>query len=122
VRSALKGGKALHSIEYLGCTIDEFKRHIEGTFQHGMSWDNHGAIRVDGPRVWNIDHCTPIKYPGVDGSPPTLEEVAARLHWTNTKAMWADENITKGNRFVDTVDQQEQQDDAFTELFAGLEI
>ena len=67
-----------------------------------MSWENYGAIRVDGPRVWNIDHNMPIRYPGADGGPPTLEEVAARLHWTNTKAMWADENIAKGNRFDDT--------------------
>ena len=82
--------------------MDEFKRHIEDSFQAGMSWENYGAIRVDAPRVWNIDHSTPIKYPGADGGPPTLAEVAARLHWTNTKAMWADENLAKGNRFDDT--------------------
>jgi len=58
-----------------------------------MSWDNYGVISEDGPRVWNIKHSTPIRYLGVDGGPPSLEEVAARLHWTNTKAMWADENI-----------------------------
>jgi len=116
VHSALKGDKVLHSIEYLGCTIDEFKHHIEGTFQHGMSWDNHGAIRVDTPRVWNIDHCTPIKYPGADGGPPTLEEVAARLHWTNTKAMWADENIAKGNRFDDNATTQDDTDDVLAEF------
>ena len=58
---------------------------------------------------------------GVDGSPPTLEEVAARLHWTNTKAMWADENIAKGNRFDDTVTTQDDTDDVLVE-FDTLQI
>ena len=46
----------------------------------------------------------------------TLEEVAARLHWTNTKAMWADENIAKGNRFDDSVTTQDDTDDALAEF------
>ena len=72
-----------------------------------MSWDNYGVIDMDGPRVWNIVHCMPIKYPGADGGPPTLEEVAARLHWTNTKAIWADYNIAKGDRVDDTASREE---------------
>ena len=68
-----------------------------------MNWANHGAFMVGTPRVWNIDHCMPIRYPGADGSPPTLEEVVVRLHWTNTKAMWAEENAAKGNRLDDTL-------------------
>jgi hypothetical protein len=65
-----------------------------------MTWENHGKAKIGGPRVWNIDHIVPIKFETVPGVPPTLEEVAARLHWTNTQAMWAEENIAKGNRFV----------------------
>jgi hypothetical protein len=31
---------------------------------------------------------------------PTIEEVVARLHWTNTQPMWREENASKGNRFI----------------------
>jgi hypothetical protein len=87
VRTALKGGKSKHSIEYLGCNIDEFKDHIGAQFKPGMTWDNHGE--------WHIDHIVPIKYEN-----PSIEEVMERLHFTNTQPLWADENISKGNRFI----------------------
>jgi len=124
IRDALKTDKERGSLEYLGCHIDDFKRHIEGSFEPGMSWENHGVIRVGAPRAWNIDHIIPIKYPGADGGPPTLEEVATRLHWTNTKAMWADENIAKGNRFIDApqvaAPVPRLTDDELTELLDDL--
>jgi hypothetical protein len=87
VQSALKSNKSKHSIEYLGCTIDEFKQHIESQFEDGMNWDNHGE--------WHIDHIVPIKY-----ETPTMEEVIERLHWSNTQPLWASDNISKGNRFI----------------------
>ncbi len=65
-----------------------------------MTWENHGACKVNGPRVWQIDHIVPIKFEEVPGVKPTIEEVATRLHWTNCQPMWADENIAKGNRFI----------------------
>jgi len=91
VHDALNGNKENKTVEYLGCTIEEFKEHIESTFQEGMTWDNHGQ----GEGKWNIDHIVPLKYGN-----PTLEETIERLHWKNTQAMWADENIAKGNRFI----------------------
>ena len=68
IRISLKGGKELHTVEYLCCTIAEFKAHIEKQFKEGMSWDNHGE--------WHIDHIIPIKYEN-----PSLEESIKRLHW-----------------------------------------
>jgi hypothetical protein len=100
VNSALKSVKEHNHIEYLGCGIEDFKTHIEGSFQPGMTWDNRGALSVNGPRKWHIDHITPIKFEVVPGIPPTLEEVAERLHWTNTQALWADENMMKGKYFI----------------------
>ena len=88
---ALKRDKSKHSIEYLGCSIEEFKQHIEAQFTEGMDWNNHGS----GEGKWNIDHITPIKYES-----PTIEQVMERLHFTNTQPMWALENIAKGNRFI----------------------
>jgi hypothetical protein len=87
VRHGLKANKSKHSIEYLGCPIDEFKQHIEKQFKEGMTWDNHGE--------WHIDHIVPLKY-----NNPTIEEVIERLHYTNTQPLLASENMSKGNRFI----------------------
>jgi hypothetical protein len=80
----------------LGCTIQQFREHIGNQLSEQdiftnkplMTWDNYG-------NVWHIDHITPIKY-----NNPTLEEVVERLHWSNTQPLYADENISKGNRFI----------------------
>ena len=87
IYKALKHDKELSSSEYIGCTIDEFKKHIESTFKEGMSWENYGT--------WHVDHIEPIKY-----NSPTIEEVVKRLHWKNTQALWAVDNIAKGNRYI----------------------
>ena len=91
VYQALKHNKKMCSTEYLGCTIEEFREHIELQFKEGMTWDNYGK--------WHIDHKIPITYKQ-DGIIPTLEVVAKRLHYTNTQPLWASENISKGNRYI----------------------
>ena len=98
IYQALKGNKEKHSIEYLGCTIEEFKDHIEKQFIEGMTWDNHGE--------WHIDHIIPVKY-----ETPTLEEVIQRLHWTNTQPLWAVDNMAKGNRFIGKKEDYENKDE-----------
>jgi hypothetical protein len=92
VREALKADKSKKSIEYLGCSIEQFKEHIGFQFETGMSWDNYGEI-------WHIDHIIPIKYKQ-DGKEPSLEDTIKRLHWSNTQPMFAEENISKGNKFI----------------------
>jgi hypothetical protein len=91
VHHALKADKNRGSLEYLGCDIDTFRKHIEDQFTEGMSWDNYGDFE--------IDHIIPVKYKK-DGIPPTLEEVAERLHYTNTQPLWKHENMAKGNRYI----------------------
>ena len=87
VYNALKRDKQHRSIDYLGCTIDFYKRYMEGKFQEGMCWANHGE--------WHIDHIIPLRYQN-----PTVEQVAKRLHYTNTQPLWARDNLFKGNRFI----------------------
>lgn len=87
IYGALKGDKTEHSLEYLGCTIEEFKQHIEAQFKPGMSWENYGD--------WHVDHVVPLKY-----NNPTIDETVARLQYRNTQPLWATENIAKGNRFI----------------------
>jgi hypothetical protein len=73
--------------EILGCTLKEFKEHIEKQFKEGMTWDNHGE--------WHIDHIKAVKSKNSDGNPPTLEEVRERLHYTNCQPLTAQENLRK---------------------------
>jgi hypothetical protein len=86
VRRALKANKSKKSIEYLGCSVEEFKEHIEKQFEEGMTWENHGE--------WHIDHIIPLKFEN-----PSLEETIERLNWKNTQPLWASDNMSKGNRF-----------------------
>lgn len=80
---ALHSKKSLHTIEYLGCTIAEFKKHIEKQFMPGMTWENHG-------KIWHIDHIIPVKY-----NKPTLEQVIQRLHYRNTQPLLGGDNLEK---------------------------
>ena len=80
----------MKKIEYLGCDIKFYKDFLEKTFKPGMNWDNHGD--------WEIDHIIPLQYKQ-DSIKPSLEEVAKRLHYTNTQCLWHTENLKKGNRY-----------------------
>jgi hypothetical protein len=88
----MRGAKNKGSIEYLGCDIESFRKYLAEKFELGMTWENYGE--------WEIDHIVPVKYKGADGGPPTLEEVATRLHHTNTQPLWRADNLAKGNRWV----------------------
>lgn len=88
VLSAFKSKKGLNKLNsYLGCSTETFKEHIEKQFKDGMTWKNHGD--------WHIDHIIPLMY-----EKPSIEEVIKRLHYTNTQPLWANENLTKGNRYI----------------------
>nr|QBK85779.1 MAG: hypothetical protein LCMAC101_03740 [Marseillevirus LCMAC101] len=78
-------------MEYLGCTIEQFRIHIEDQFEKDMSWDNYGE--------WEIDHIVPIKYKE-DGNLLSVEDVIKRLYYTNTQPLWKKENMSKGSRYI----------------------
>lgn len=87
MNGALRKEKTKCTIDYLGCSIEEFKEHIGAQFEDEMTWENHGE--------WHIDHIIPLKYQN-----PTIEEVIDRLHWTNTQPLWAAENCSKKNLYI----------------------
>lgn len=91
--SAVKRGgftKKSSLSEYIGCSFEEFKHHIEKNFQEGMSWDNHGF----GHDKWHFDHTIPLC------SANTSEELYSLLHYANIKPMWQSDNLRK-NKYVD---------------------
>lgn len=94
-----KSGKMTSTIQYLGCSMDVFVKHIEKQFKEGMNWDNYGRSSCSGEgetdEYWEIDHITPINY-----NNPTLDDVKERLIYTNCQPMWAAENRSKSNRYI----------------------
>ena len=91
VYKALTRSKEMPTSEYIGCTTDDLRSHIEQQFQIGMTWDNYGE--------WHIDHIVPVMAIH-NGQPPDISVIAERLHYTNTQPLWARDNLSKGNRIV----------------------
>lgn len=72
------------TIEMLGYSADEFKKHIESLFLEGMSWDNWGE--------WHIDHKIPVS----KFNKQTPMSVVNSLD--NLQPLWALDNLKKSNK------------------------
>lgn len=94
IHSALNkyNGKNNRTLNYLCCTIEEYRDHLEKQFTSDMTWDNMGDY-------WQVDHIIPILYK-MDGQSPTEADVIERLKYTNTQPMLAEHNLSKGNRYI----------------------
>jgi hypothetical protein len=68
----------------------ELKRHLEGLFTKGMSWDNYGD--------WHIDHVIPHSY--FDYKTYDCDEFVKCWELSNLQPLWAIDNMIKGNRYV----------------------
>ena len=79
INLALKTNKTQRTIEYLGCSIPEYKAYLESKFDDNMTWDNHGDY-------WEIDHIHPLSKGG-------------SFHYTNTQPLPWQENRTKGSKW-----------------------
>lgn len=78
--------------EVVGCTIDEFRKHLEAHWQPGMNWENYG--KLDGK--WSIDHTRPCSR--FDLTDP--EQVRACFHFSNMKPMWWRDNLMKSDKIA----------------------
>lgn len=78
------------SISFLGCSIDEFKEHIEKKFLIGMNWDNW---KYNG---WHIDHIIPLSRFNLKDK----NEIKKAFHYSNLQPMWGIENIKKYNKIT----------------------
>ena len=74
--------------EYIGCSLEFLKQHIENQFTEGMHWDNN---TIHG---WHIDHITPLD------SAITIEELYKLCHYTNLQPLWGPDNLKKGNKII----------------------
>ena len=72
------------TIELLGYSPIEFKKHIENLFTEGMSWENHGE--------WHVDHIKPVSK--FDSSTPI--KIVNSLN--NLQPLWAIDNLIKRDK------------------------
>ena len=79
--------KSAHTMELLGCSIDELKEHLKSKFVNGMSWKNYGK--------WHIDHIRPCA--SFDMSDP--EQQRECFNYKNLQPLWAEDNWKKHNTY-----------------------
>lgn len=89
LRKSLKNDwKVGSSVELLGCSVQEFKSHLEAKFQSGMTWDNWS---VSG---WHIDHIKPLDSFDLKNK----EDLKKACHHTNLQPLWSEDNCSKSNK------------------------
>ena len=86
----LKRKKDTKTVFLLGCSIEEFIKHIESYFKKGMTWSNYGNRENE----WNLDHIIPVSSFDLDKKSEQLKA----FNYKNYQPMWAKENFKKGNR------------------------
>lgn len=96
IREILGQSKSNRCLDYVGCSLEHFKKHIEEQFLEGMSWDNYGEDK-DGNRVnaWHIDHKIPCKAFKLSNE----TEVKACFNYRNLRPLWATDNIVKSDTY-----------------------
>ena len=68
-------------LDALGCSLDEFKIHIESRFEHWMNWNNYGKYNGELNHGWDIDHILPIS------SAKTESEFYELCHYINLQPL-----------------------------------
>lgn len=87
------GKKNAKTIEYLGCSIADFKNYLESLFSDGMNWSNHG----NGIGKWNIDHIIPCNAFDLTNE----EEQRECFRYKNMGPLWWEENVHKSDKLPD---------------------
>lgn len=73
--------------ELIGCSIAEFRSHIEQQFRDGMGW------AVDG---WHIDHILPVSLFDLSDA----KQQKKCFHYSNTQPLLASDNASKSDRVI----------------------
>lgn len=95
IRLALKGRIKSGSLEdLLGCSIVDFKKHIESMWDDKMNWKNYGSQNGKIHEGWHTDHI--VACSKFDLSDPEQQKIC--FHYTNLQPMWGSENFKKGCR------------------------
>lgn len=91
--------KQSNSLSYLGCSLEEFKKHLEYKFDENMSWSNYGRPNNKNSDGWHIDHIKPLSsfnFSEVSSKKELEEKLKQAWHYTNLQPLWGLDNIRKG--------------------------
>jgi hypothetical protein len=88
---ALKGSdKSQTTLELLGCSPKELKKHLISQFTDGMTWENYGRFG------WVLDHIRPCA--SFDLSKESERKIC--FHYSNLQPLWWYDNIIKRDKYV----------------------
>ena len=74
--------------ELLGCSMHDFRYHLESKFTQGMSWDNYGK--------WHVDHKIPCSFFDLS----IKEERERCFNYRNLQPLWAIDNFIKNDKIL----------------------
>jgi hypothetical protein len=74
------------TFEFVGCTPEMLKQHLESKFEYGMTWENYGK--------WEIDHKIPLS------QATNINELYNLNYYLNLQPMWKHDNIKKGSKII----------------------
>lgn len=86
LKDAIKTQRNGSITKYLGCSVKDFREHIEKQFSEGMSWDNYGE--------WEIDHYVPIAYFKTIND---IDKWFVCWNYKNLRPLWAQDNRSKSD-------------------------
>jgi flagellar biosynthesis GTPase FlhF len=93
-RAMVNGQKTGSAVADLGCSIIEFKAHLETMFYNNivtgeaMTWHNYGLYG------WHIDHVIPLSSFNLKDE---MQFLSAN-HYTNLQPLWAKDNLIKSDK------------------------
>ncbi len=91
ITKVIKGKyKSAHTMELLGCNIEDFKSHIESQFTVGMTWENYGF------KGWHIDHIIPCD--SFDLTNESQQRIC--FNYKNLQPLWWLDNLSKGAKIL----------------------
>jgi hypothetical protein len=93
LRHALGNNKKDHTIDLLGCTVEQMVQHIEKQFTPGMTWNNRGKADDE----WEIDHIVP--FAAFDLS--KRDEQFIVCWYQNLQPLWGPDNRSKGGKYTE---------------------
>ena len=89
-----RGGSATDTktIELIGCSLEECRKHIEEQFDEKMNWENWDR------KGWHLDHIRPCS--SFNLSEEKQQYVC--FNWRNLRPLWWDKNINKKDKYDQT--------------------
>lgn len=98
VQKALKNNiKRGRTLELIGCSVEQYRNHIESQFKPEMNWSNHGEI-------WEIDHIKPCDSFNLEN----FEEQCNCFNYLNTQPLFKTTEIAKSFGYINEIGNRDK--------------